>query len=218
LHIQVEAEITKGKYHDCDTFLGPEAVIYLKLYLDARRRSTEYLSPEEITDESPLIRDESTAKIKGITSKQIRKIIHTLYVAAGLIKKTLGRLYDLRAHSIRKFFKTQLISLGVQSDYVDYMMGHTVDTYHDIQSLGVDRLRSAYQASGLAIRTKTQVSKIDALKELIRAWGMNPEQLLTRDALAEGATTYKTEGENQNHQLEILTSQLKQLIRESASV
>ena len=40
-----------------------------------------------------------------------------------------------------------------------------------------------------AIRAKLKVSKVDALKEIIRAWGMNPEQLLTRNALAEGAIT-----------------------------
>ena len=216
LHIHIEAEITKGKYHDYDTFLGPEAVMYLKLYLDARRRGTDYLPPEEITDESPLIRDESTAKIKGITSKQIRKIIHSLYVAAGLIKKTLGRLYDLRAHSIRKFFKTQLIALGVQSDYVDYMMGHTVDTYNDIQMKGVDFLRNIYHAAGFAIRSKLKVSKIDALKEIIRAWGMNPEQLLTRNALADGAITKQED--ITDRQLEVLGQELKRLIKSEATV
>ena len=37
VHIHVEASITKGKYHDYDSFIGPEAVAYLKAYLDARR-------------------------------------------------------------------------------------------------------------------------------------------------------------------------------------
>ncbi|MCW4003053.1 MAG: hypothetical protein NWE95_03970, partial [Candidatus Bathyarchaeota archaeon] len=94
-------------------------------------------------------------------------------------------MYDLRVHSLRKYFKTQLLALGVQPDYVDYMMGHTVDTYHDIQSIGIDKLRNIYAASGLSIKQKTNISKIDALKEIIRAWGMNPEQLLTRNALTE---------------------------------
>jgi hypothetical protein len=92
-------------------------------------------------------------------------------------------MYDLRVHSIRKFFKTQLLALGVQPDYVDYMMGHTVDTYDDIQSLGIDKLRGIYSAAGLAIRSKTQVSKVDALKEIIRAWGMNPEQVPSKRRL-----------------------------------
>ena len=117
-------------------------------------------------------------------------------------------MYDLRVHSLRKYFKTQLLALGVQTDYVDYMMGHTVDTYHDIQSLGIDILRNAYAASGLAIRRKTQISRVEALKEIIRAWGMNPEQILARDAIADGATTRRNVEDLENHQLAILSSQL----------
>ncbi len=56
-------------------------------------------------------------------------------------------MYDLRTHSLRKYFKTQLLALGVQSDYIDYMRGHTVDTYDDIPSLGVEKLRSVYAAA-----------------------------------------------------------------------
>ena len=41
LHVHVEAEITKGKYHDYDTFLGTEAVECLKVYLDMRRKGTQ---------------------------------------------------------------------------------------------------------------------------------------------------------------------------------
>jgi site-specific recombinase XerD len=211
LHIHVEAEITKGKYHDYDTFLGIEAANYLKLYLQQRRQGTKYLPPEVITDNSPLIRDSSKTKVKGITTKQLRKIVHDLYVQAGLVTKSMGRYYDLRTHSVRKYFKTQLIALGVQPDYVDYMMGHTVDTYNDIQSVGIDKLRSIYAAAGLSIKPKTQNSKLDALKEIIRAYGMNPEQVLTREAFAQGATTEKQDAAD--CQLAILRQQLRQLIK-----
>jgi site-specific recombinase XerD len=218
IHVHVEAEITKGKYHDYDTFIGAEAAKFLRLYIEQRRKGSTYIAPEIITDESPLIRDEKHVKaIRGISSKQIRKVVHELYVKAGLLKKPNGRMYDLRVHSLRKFFKTQLLALGVQPDYVDYMMGHTVDTYHDIQSLGIDLLRNAYAASGLAIRRRTQVSKVEALKEIIRAWGMNPEQLLTRDAMLDGATTNRNTQDQENHQLQLLSNQLKQLIRQEAT-
>ena len=60
---------------------------------------------------------------------------------------------------------------------------------------------------------KTKVSKVDALKEIIRAWGMNPEQILTKDALAEGAITYVNPADIENHQLVVLSNQLKELIR-----
>jgi hypothetical protein len=57
----------------------------------------------------------------------------------------------------------------VDRDYIEYMMGHTISTYHDIQMKGVESLRNIYAASGLSIRPKTALSKIEALKEIIRA-------------------------------------------------
>ncbi len=218
IHVHIEADITKGKYHDYDTFLGTEAALYVKLYLQNRRKGTSKVPPENLTDESPLIRDATKSNIREITSKQIRLRVHNLYLKAGLIKVKNGRMYDLRVHSLRKFFKTQLLALGVQPDYVDYMMGHTVDTYHDIQSIGIDKLRNVYASSGLSIRKKTQISKIDTLKEMIRALGMNPEQMLTKDALSQGAATYKNAEELQNYQLQMLSQQLRQLIHQEASV
>jgi hypothetical protein len=101
-------------------------------------------------------------------------------------------MYELRVHGIRKFFKTQLLSLGVQECYVDYMMGHVLDIYHDIQMKDIEFLRNIYATSGLSIRPKTQVSKIEAFKEIIRAWGMNPEQVLAREALNQPAKTFVT--------------------------
>ena len=218
IHVHIEADITKGKYHDYDTFLGTEAALYLKLYLQNRRKGTSKVPPENLTDESPLIRDATKSTIREITPKQIRLRVHNLYLKAGLIKVKNGRMYDLRVHSLRKFFKTQLLALGVQPDYVDYMMGHTVDTYHDIQSIGIDKLRNVYASSGLSIRKKTQISKIDTLKEMIRALGMNPEQMLTKDALSQGAATYKNAEDLQNYQLQMLSQQLRQLIHQEASV
>jgi site-specific recombinase XerD len=212
VHIHVEADITKGKYHDYDTFIGTEAVNYLKKYLDHRRTGTRYTQPETITDTSPLIRDEGKAEPKGIMSKQIRTVVHNLYVKAGIATKSLGRFYDLRTHSIRKYFKTQMIAANVQSDYVDYFMGHTIDTYHDIQNVGIDKLRNVYSAAGLAIQTKTKVSQLEILKEMARSLGLNPEQALSREFLMQGAITEKTDVEER--QLGFLRDQIKQLLKE----
>ena len=109
-----------------------------------------------------------------------------------------------------------MVALGVQPDYVEYMMGHTVDTYNDIQSKGIDFIRNIYHAAGLAIRAKLKVNKVDALKEIIRAWGMNPEQLLTREALADGATTKQED--ITDRQLAVLGQELKRLIKSEATV
>jgi len=70
IHVHVEAEITKGKYHDYDTFLGAEAAHYLKLYLDQRRKGTIKTPPEQLTDESPLIRNETRASIQDLAQSK----------------------------------------------------------------------------------------------------------------------------------------------------
>ena len=48
--------------------------------------------------------------------------------------------------------------------------------------------------------------------------GMNPEQLLARDALSDGAITHLTSSDLENHQLQILSNQLKLIIRKEATV
>lgn len=48
--------------------------------------------------------------------------------------------------------------------------------------------------------------------------GMNPEQVLTREALCDGASTYQNAEDFENQQLTILSNQLKQLIREATAV
>ena len=125
-----------------------------------------------------------------LKEKQVYKVVHGLYFKAGLLKAGQNGGYDLRVHSIRKFFKTQLMALGIQADYVDYMMGHTVDTYHDIQSKGVDWLRNVYATAGLSIRPRSSISKIEMVKEFVRGLGLNPEELLVQKAFSEPETKY----------------------------
>jgi len=215
VHIHVEADIVKGKYHDYDTFLGQEAVDLLKLYLEERQRGSPNgkIPPEQLTDSSPLIRDRTNRTPKPIGEKQVYQLIHKLYFNAGLLKHNSDHIYDLKVHSIRKYFKTQLIVLGVHSDYVDYMMGHTVDTYHDIQSLGVDKLRNIYANAGLSIRPKTKTSKIELIKEYIRALGVNPEAVLTKEALTQPARTYSNHEDLEDHQLKVLSQALKETLK-----
>jgi integrase len=213
IHIHVEAEITKGKYHDYDTFIGQEAAEYLRAYLETRRNGskTSKIPPENIHDETPIIRNHQTKQAIPLTPSAVHKLVHDLYVKAGLIQpKPFARRYDLRTHSIRKFFRTQMAALGVDRDYIEYMMGHTISTYHDIKMKGIEFLRSIYIASGLSIKPKTRVSKIDALKEIIRAWGMNPEQILTRQALTEPHRTIIDRSQIEQSQIQQLSIALKQ--------
>jgi hypothetical protein len=95
------------------------------------------------------------------------------------------------------------------------MMGHTISTYHDIQMKGIEYLRGIYSASALSIRPKTKVNKIDALKEIIRAWGLNPDEILTKDALTRPNATVISRDQLEERQLHQLSLALKQeLLRE----
>lgn len=215
LHVHVEAEITKGKYHDYDTFLGAEAVDAIRLYLNARRKGLveRRIPREEITGESWLLRDHQTREAKQIGEKQLYKIVHSFYARAGLLKQNHNGGYDLRVHSLRKFFKTQLMALGVQADYVDYMMGHTVDTYHDIQSKGIEFLRNVYASAGLSIAPKPKGWELDALKAFARGLGLEPEKVLTQAAFAEPHRAYATADERQQAQTRALSIAIKDLIK-----
>jgi hypothetical protein len=181
-HVHVEAAITKAKRHDYDTFLNREATEYLKAYLDARKNGTIGRPPESFNDESPLI--SNFRKTKPLDPTTISRIVTGLYAKAGLLNRNpKAKRYDLRAHSLRKFFLTQMISLGVERDYVEYMMGHTLSIYHDVKMKGVDFLRGIYSASGLSIQPRTKADKILDLTEIIHSWGLNPEEVLTQKAL-----------------------------------
>ena len=147
----------------------------------------------------------------AITTSAVHKLVHELYQKAGLIpEKSVGRRYDLRVHSIRKFFRTQLAALGMPTDYIEYMMGHTISTYHDIEMKGIEYLRDIYSASALSIKPKTKVSKIDALKEIIRAWGLNPDEILTKDALTRPNATIISRDQLEERQMHQLSVALKQ--------
>jgi site-specific recombinase XerD len=215
--IHVEAAITKGKYHDYDTFIAHETVEYLKAYLEARRNGglPNKIPPESIQDESPLIRDEHSKAVKPLTPSQVYNILHRLMAQAGLLGSKVGRRHAMRPHSIRKFFRTQMAALGVQTDYIEYMMGHTISTYHDIQMKGIEFLRGIYTASGLSIKPKTKPSRIEILKEMVRALGLNPEEILTKEALTMPHRTIITAGmEADQNQINMLVNALKQKLKQ----
>jgi integrase len=210
IHVHVEAEITKGKYGDYDTFLGLEAVEYLKAYLVFRRNGTDYISSEDIKDSSPIIRNERTKEIKPISPGAIHRIMGRLYGKTNLRRK-VGRKcvrYDLRVHSLRKFFRTQLGS-KISTECVEYMMGHKLSTYNDMQMKGIEFLRGIYAGSGFSIRPKTQLSKIDQIKIMIEAWGMDPNKILSKEALA---MPHRTVIDPERRQIDVLNQALKQAI------
>lgn len=119
----------------------------------------------------------------------------------------------MRPHSIRKFFRTQMAALGVQNDYIEYMMGHTISTYHDIEMKGTEFIRGIYTASGLSIKPKTTPNRIQILKEIARSFGLNPDEILTKEALAKPHRTVIKAG-IETHQMNTLLEALKQKLKQ----
>ena len=67
-------------------------------------------------------------------------------------------------------------------------------------------------ASFGSIKPKTRISKIETLKEIIRAWGMSPEEILTKKALAEPHRTFISQQEQEQTAIQELRYVLKRAI------
>jgi len=231
LHIHVDVEIVKGHYADYDTFLGQEAVDYLRLSLEQRRKGTppqyrngkpiKYIAPEEIRDESPLIRD--TRLPRPVGAKNIFRIVHRLYSKAGLSDKNSKGHYDLRVHSIRKYFKTQLIARKVAESHADYWMGHVGDEYNLVQNLGVEKLREIYSNAvqeGFSIRPRAYINKLEMAKEvvreLLRKMDVDPEDLVKAFAARPHRTLANKEARDE-YDLELYLAALGKTVRLKAN-
>ena len=74
IRFQVHEEMTKGRYHDYDSFFGAEAADYPHKYIEARKKGG-VLHPnirlEEIHDDSPIIRDEISDKTRGSSEQSL---------------------------------------------------------------------------------------------------------------------------------------------------
>jgi len=64
-----------------------------------------------------------------------------------------------------------------------------ISNYFDIKMRGIEYLRGVYLSSGMSIRSQSEENKIDALKQIIRSWRLNPEKILTREALGQSHKT-----------------------------
>ena len=185
------------------------AVEYLKAYLEMRRKGTRKIPPETITATSPLIRAEHAKTVRHLTTSSIYSIVHNLYVKAGIITSKKRR-YELRPHSLRKYFRTQLGSLNtIPVDYIEYMMGHVMNTYNDVQMKGIEFLRNLYAQSGFSIRPKSKISKIDQLKVIMEAWGLDPNKILSKEALSR---PHRTVVDNRDEHIRVLNKSLKKAI------
>ena len=107
------------------------------------------------------------------------------------------------------------MALKVQPDYIDYMMGHTIDTYHDIQSKGVEFLRGIYARPNLRIAPTPEQSPLDQLKTFARGLGLDADRVIMAAAFAEPhRTVVSSPEESERQQTEALSTAIKDMIKD----
>ncbi|TMI17378.1 hypothetical protein E6H32_09020 [Candidatus Bathyarchaeota archaeon] len=74
-------------------------------------------------------------------------------------------------------------------------------------------LRGIYTASRLGMRPKTQISKIGMLKQVARAWGLDPDRIPTTEAQAYPQRTYASPIKGNEHNTLLITAALKDAVK-----
>jgi len=119
--IDVPQEIAKGKYRGYFTFIGHEAVEYLKAYLHTRRRITkdDFLFAKQGSKQQA-----NPKSFSALFSRTLQKLKEK-----GLIEveqKKINKPRDVRLYSLRKFFRKYANQAG--PEFVQFWMGHIVRT------------------------------------------------------------------------------------------
>lgn len=101
------------------TFLASDGVEILKRYLEWRRQIGE-----KLTENSPLFASRTHRGVKPLTQREFSLMLKSIAKKAGLNGN--GKYGVLRAHSLRKFFVTQLTNHGVEDKIVNFFIGHKI--------------------------------------------------------------------------------------------
>jgi integrase/uncharacterized coiled-coil protein SlyX len=158
------------------TFVGPEAIEALRLYLDERRKGTRRMPPEVITKDSPLFRTNEQGPVKRISRQGLSSMIR--------FQCTKNGAKRLSAHSFRKYLQTSLDATGVSPNFTDQIIGHKLINSRDAYSLPTEeQLLKAYMDAYPLVRVypdKTEVEeRIAKLEEQVTERNGTIAELLT---------------------------------------
>jgi len=117
--IEIPQEIAKGKYHSYFTFIGDEAVKYLRSYLVIRPKikDEDYLFLSDYGHKNAS--SKSISKFFGQTVKKLHE-----KELMNLKQKKETKPHDVRLYNLRKFFRKYANQAGFE--FVQFWMGHTV--------------------------------------------------------------------------------------------
>lgn len=170
----------KGGYAPYTMIIGTEACQALVEYIEYRRRGTEYIAPEEITSESPLIRKIDSFEYIGTDG--LRKIIRNIRVKSGIKKR-------ITPYTFRRTFQT-IMERHMPVNWVDRIMGHV--RFKGIQGEAysvptLQELRDAYVEAEpyISVADREQIHeedrksvKLEVLRGLAKACHLNLNELV----------------------------------------
>jgi len=198
IRIHISSGEAKGRVRSFDTFTGPEAIDYLKLYLEARHMGTKKIPGERLTEKSPLFRDQRKKKVEALGYPSIYRDIRKALLKTRLVERK-GKPSKLRPHSLRKFFKTQLEIAGVSRTFIEFMMGHTLPgTESAYFKPTVDQLREAYMKGlpFLSLKPRREVKEeFRSILEVVKAKRGDPEVSRLAEKLIEALSEEKVYSE-----------------------
>ena len=142
------------------TFIGEEAINALKEYLKARKQGSRNVAPEIITKNSPLFKCWAHGEVRRILRHSISSLIQQAFVNVNENR--------MSAHSLRKKLQTDLEKAGINSNWIDQILGHQLINSRDAYSLPTDEeLRDAYVKAYPFIRVYLEVTKpvIESVKD-----------------------------------------------------
>ena len=178
--------VYRGDPEQYTAFISPEAVGYLKRYLDGRRKVGE-----DVNDKSPLIRDLWTHQNRKdkldpslanrLPSKFIRKRLGEYWIKSGVRDRLQdgARQEFQQAHGFRKFFNTQANQV-IQRNDVEVLMGHMTNYYKPTD----DYLAKAY-LKAIPHLTISEVEELRKSNEKMKSVIDELENLKARLALVE---------------------------------
>ena len=144
------------------TFIGQEAIDAIKEYIEARRKGSRNVNPEIITNESPLFKTWTKGEVKRIPRGSFTSIIRAAFLRAGEKK--------MSPHSLRKKLQTDLEKAGINSNWIDQILGHQLINSRDAYSLPTDEeLKEAYRKAYQFIKVYPEINTtVDEPKQSTR--------------------------------------------------
>ena len=135
------------------TFIGEEAIEAIKDYIQERKEGSRHVPPETITKESPLFRTWTSGEVKRIPRGSFSGLIREAFIRNG--EKRMS------AHSLRKKLQTDLEKAGINSNWIDQILGHKLIKSRDAYSQPTDEeLREAYAQAYPLIKVYPEITTI----------------------------------------------------------